>query len=78
MNKKTLAKKTFSCWGISRPGANMKALFDKAFDNADAKVTTAGENEYGLLHRHPRSMTSAELFIKMMISVILMTLLLRR
>ncbi len=46
MNKKTLAKKTFSCWGISRPGANMKALFDKAFENADAKVTTAGENEY--------------------------------
>ena len=46
MNKKTLAKKTFSCWGITRPGSNMKALFDKAFDNADARVTTAGENEY--------------------------------
>ena len=46
MNKKTLAKKTFSCWGISRPGANMKALFDKAFENSDAQVTTAGENEY--------------------------------
>ncbi|MBR1432928.1 DUF4011 domain-containing protein [Ruminococcus sp.] len=46
MNKKTLAKKTFSCWGISRPGANMKALFESAFEKADAKVTTAGENEY--------------------------------
>jgi len=46
MNKKTLAKKTFSCWGISRPGANMKALFDKAFENSNAQVTTAGENEY--------------------------------
>ena len=46
MNKKTLAKKTFSCWGISRPGANMKALFESALEKADAKVTTAGENEY--------------------------------
>lgn len=46
MNKKTLAKKTFSCWGISRPGANMKALFDTAFEKSDAQITTAGENEY--------------------------------
>ena len=46
MNKKVLAKKTFSCWGISRPGANMKALFDTAFANADVNVTQAGENEY--------------------------------
>ena len=46
MNKKVLAKKTFSCWGISRPGANMKALFDTAFAKADAAVTHAGENEY--------------------------------
>ena len=46
MNKKSLAKKTFSCWGISRAGANMKALFESAFEKADAKVTTAGENEY--------------------------------
>ncbi|SHM66107.1 DUF4011 domain-containing protein [Ruminococcus flavefaciens] len=46
MNKKTLAKKTFSCWGISRPGSNMKALFDSAFEKSEAKVTTAGENEY--------------------------------
>ena len=46
MNKKSLAKKTFSCWGISRPGANMKALFESAFEKADAKVTAAGENEY--------------------------------
>ncbi len=46
MNKKVLAKKTFSCWGISRPGANMKALFDAALAKADAKTTSAGENEY--------------------------------
>ena len=46
MNKKTLAKKTFSCWGISRPGANMKSLFESAFEKADTKVTVAGENEY--------------------------------
>ena len=46
MNKKSLAKKIFSCWGISRPGSNMKALFEAAFDKADKKITTAGENEY--------------------------------
>ncbi|WP_297956428.1 DUF4011 domain-containing protein [uncultured Ruminococcus sp.] len=46
MNRKTLAKKTFSCWGISRPGANMKALFDTAFEKSEAKLTSAGENEY--------------------------------
>ncbi|MBQ6212393.1 MAG: DUF3320 domain-containing protein, partial [Ruminococcus sp.] len=46
MNKKNLAKKTFSCWGISRPGANMKAVFDSAFAGADAVVTQAGDNEY--------------------------------
>ena len=46
MNKKTLAKKTFSCWGISRPGSNMKAVFDAAFEKSEANVTTAGENEY--------------------------------
>lgn len=46
MNKKVLAKKTFSCWGISRAGANMKALFESAFANTDARITTAGENEY--------------------------------
>ena len=46
MNKKSLAKKTFSCWGISRPGTNMKALFETAFEKADKKVTSAGENEY--------------------------------
>jgi hypothetical protein len=46
MNRKALAKKTFSCWGISRPGANMKALFDTAFEKSEAKVTKAGENEY--------------------------------
>ena len=46
MNKKVLAKKTFSCWGISRPGANMKALFERALGGSDANITSAGENEY--------------------------------
>ena len=46
MNKKTLAKKVFTCWGISRPGANMKALFESAFAKSEARTTQAGDNEY--------------------------------
>ncbi|MBQ9897824.1 MAG: DUF3320 domain-containing protein, partial [Ruminococcus sp.] len=46
INRKTLAKKTFACFGITRPGAAMKRTFDLAFERSDKKTASAGENEF--------------------------------
>lgn len=46
ISKKALSKKTFSCWGISRPGSNMKTLFDTALEKTEAKTVRSGENEF--------------------------------
>ena len=46
VSRSALAKKVFSCWGITRPGSAMKTIFDSVLAKVDAKAIKSGENEF--------------------------------